>query len=138
MVMAIYAVAEYLTAEKQIDDEIKKELRELGRGAIGKNEVKQVKEGMMRVMTLLCLGMGLISLVFLVLAMLVHRYPVFCSVGSLIFFIGLNLIMALLVAKTDGGNAIAFLLSGLIWKFIILVVLGKGIQSAVAFQRERA
>jgi hypothetical protein len=137
IVMAIMAVANYLTAEKQIDDEIKKELKHLGAGAMEQKEVKLAKEGMMRVLGLLCLGIGFISLVFLILAILVYRYPLFCTVGGLIFFIGFNLIMAFLIALNDAGGAVAFLVSGFIWKIIILAGLFKGIQSAVAFQRER-
>lgn len=138
IVMGLMAFFNYVTAERQIDDQIKKELRQMG-GGVGQHEIQQAKEGMMRVMVLLCLGIGFISLVFLILAILVYRYPLFCTVGGLIFFIGFNLIMAFLIAMGgEGGDAVAFLASGFIWKIIILVGLGKGIQSAVAFQRERA
>jgi len=135
--MALMAIANYLTTESQLDAEIKKELRESG-VTLGPEQLRLAKEGMMRAMGLICLGIGFISVVFLVLAILVYRYPLFCTVGGLIFYIGFNLMMAFLIAVNDAGSALAFLVSGVIWKVIILVGLIKGIQAAVAFQRERA
>jgi hypothetical protein len=112
--------------------------KELRNGTVEREEIPEIKAAMMRMLTLLCGGLVGIGIIFLLFAILVRTFPLFCTVGGLILYIGYNLIMAYLISLENGGNAALFLLSGWWWKLIIFIGLFKGIKSAVAYQRERA
>lgn len=69
------------------------------------------------------------GLAFLILGLLVPKFPIPCTVLALILFITLHAIDAI-------ANP-ASLLQGIILKVIVIVVLVKAIQAAVAYERER-
>lgn len=135
IITLILGAANYFVGEKQFDDMIQKELRAR---TIDQEQVPEIKAAMMRMLTLLCGGLVGVGVIFLLFAILVRTFPLFCTVGGLILYIGYNLIMAYLISMEDGGNAALFLVSGWWWKLIIFIGLFKGIKSAVAYQRERA
>lgn len=135
IVTIILGMANYFVGEKQFSDLIQKELRN---GTLDASEVPEVKAALMRMLVLLCGGLVGVGVIFLVFAIMVRTYPLFCTVGGLILYIGYNLIMAFLISLENGGDAVLFLLSGWWWKLIIFIGLFKGIKSAMAYQRERA
>lgn len=75
-------------------------------------------------------GAGIaLGVVFCVCGILVTKFPVPLTILSLVLYVGATAGFAFL--------APASLLQGIIFKIIIIVALGKSVQTALAFQRER-
>lgn len=70
------------------------------------------------------------GLVFIVLGMLVYRFPIMCPLVGLLMYVGLNGLYGLLDPAT--------LARGAILKIIIIIVLFKAVQSGFEVRRERA
>jgi len=137
ILIAILGIFNYLSAERQIDDIIKKELVKGGVHHVPDTpEIREFKESSLRVLKLFCYGMVGIAVILLVFAILVYKFPLFCTVGGLILYIGFHLTVAFLLAQDEGASALAFLVSGFWWKIIIIGGLISGIRSAIAYSRE--
>jgi hypothetical protein len=70
-----------------------------------------------------------IGVVFVILGMIVYRYPVPVTVGALVLYIG--------CAAVFGYINPMILVQGVIIKVLIVIALVKALQSAVAYQREQ-
>lgn len=70
-----------------------------------------------------------VGTVFVVSALLIRKYPVPLTILSLVLYVGATAGFAYLDPAT--------LLSGIIFKVIIIVLLGKSVQTALAYQRDR-
>ncbi|MFT3882665.1 MAG: hypothetical protein QM703_23810 [Gemmatales bacterium] len=136
----IQAAVEYYTAEAQLDAVFDREIKKMGPGVIvNQTKLKEAKAKAMRVVELICLGVAGLGVVFLLLTLLVYRFPLFCTVGGLILYIGFSLTLAyFLVQGNEGLDILSALWKGILWKIIITIGLLKGIQAALAYQRERA
>ena len=139
ILMFVQAAYEYYTAESQLDAAFAKEIKKLGPGVIvNQTKLKQLKESAMKVVNLFCLGIAGLGVVFVILTVLVSRFPLFCTVGGLILYIGYTLIMAYLIVRgNEGADIFSELWKGALWKVVITIGLLKGIQTALAFQRDR-
>jgi hypothetical protein len=70
-----------------------------------------------------------LGIIFIIFGLIIHTYPVAISITSLVLFIGVNAILGYL-------NPVN-IVSGIILKVIVIVVLIKSIQSAIAYQSEQ-
>lgn len=138
--MFAQAALEYFTIDSQLDAAFEKEIKKMGPGfVVDRTKLKQIKEAAAKVANLFCLGVAVLGVVFLVLTVLVYRFPLFCTVGGLILYIGFTLIMAYLIVRGhEGADIFAELWKGALWKVVITIGLLKGIQAALAYQREQA
>jgi hypothetical protein len=116
----------------QVDEEIKKQVNELHRQGLQEDPeiVTEVRGKMIRIAQLFQGGAAALGVVFIVLGCLVHKYPVPATVTGMVLYIGGNAVFGYL----DPMN----LARGWIIKIIIVFVLAKSIQAAIAYQRERA
>lgn len=136
-VCLVQAMLEYATMDRQAEDLIRKEISSQGPGFVVDQEARQeMKDAIMRIGTIMCAGILGMALIFLVLAFLVYKFPLFCTVGGLILYLGYALTMAYLISADGEVSIFKALWAGILWKIIIIVGLVKGIQSAVAYQNE--
>ncbi|MFO0944251.1 MAG: hypothetical protein U0930_26375 [Pirellulales bacterium] len=112
----------FVTAEKQIDDEIAK-VRQPG------DQIDMgVRNQVVGLMKLVSGGAAALGGIFIVLGVLVYKFPVPCTVAGLILYIVSTLGFAALDPST--------LVRGIIIKIIIVFGLFKSVQSALAYQAE--
>jgi len=140
IVLLVQAGLEYATLGIQADEIVRKELAPLPPGAVAAKDIQERKDAIIRAASLICIGIVGMALIFLVLAILVKRYPLFCTVGGLILYIGYCLIIAFLIVmggEGEGESIFKALYAGILWKVIIIVGLVKGIRSAVAYHHEQ-
>jgi len=128
----------YGTLGWQADEYIKEELAHLPPGAVAAKDIQAMKEAFIRVATLICLGIIGMAVIFLILAIFVKRFPLFCTVGGMILYIGYCLIRGyfIIIGNEQGGIFMA-IFEGWLWKLIIIIGLVKGIRSAVAYHHEQ-
>jgi len=116
-------------AEHEIDQELEKEVAKVGGWQnVDRAAVEQIRTSGVRVVRVIYGGAALLGAVFIVLGMLVKKYPVPATVLGLLFYIGGTAVFAAIAPET--------LFQGLIIKIIIVVGLFKSMQAAFAYQRE--
>jgi hypothetical protein len=71
-----------------------------------------------------------LGVVFIVLGILVRKYPVPITITALVLYVGAGAIFGLIDPKS--------LAAGVVVKVIIILALVKSIQSALAYEREQA
>ena len=131
VVVLIFAICFYLVVERESEDR-------KGPPAISKTKDELTPDSRLRILTLFCGGLAVIGVLFLIFAAFVKVFPLFCTVGGLILYVGINMVGTYLAGKQDPQAAWEFLIMWWPLKLIILAGLFKGIHSAVLFQRERA
>jgi len=116
-------------APGQIDSEIKKEIGKLGPGMVVDQQVlAQVKAEALRTVYLYNgVGIGL-GVIFIVLGMSVQTAPVPITATGLVLYLGATAVYGFLDHET--------LMKGIIIKAIIVVMLVKALQAAIAYQSE--
>lgn len=113
-------------AQGQIDDLIRKA------GADPRNVPPQMQLQVSAIRLLnYCIsgGFALMGVVFIVLGALVRKYPVPCTITSLVLYIAGGIVTALIDPTSIGA--------GWLLKIIIIVALVKAIQAALASEREK-
>jgi hypothetical protein len=131
-ILTILANAVFLyIAPGNIRQEIQKEVQKHGGPAnVDMNQVRKIEEQSIFLTTLvngLFVAMGV---VFVVLGVIVHRFPVPVTVLALVLYIAGGLGTAAVNPQAAA--------SGLIVKIVIAVLLAKGVQTALAYERERS
>ena len=122
----------FLMAERMVDAEIQKELRNAGPGAaVDQAEVNNIRTTYVRAQQLVAGGTVLLGVVFIVLGVVVDRYPVGATATGLALYIGAVVIFAVL----EGDPAAIG--RGIIIKVIIIVALVKALQAGIAYQKEQ-
>lgn len=143
ILMALQATIVYATMEDNIkasEKRLRDEVRSKGIFArVNEEKLQELKALLHRVFEIFAFGMYGFAAAFLLLALLVHRFPLFCSVGGMILYVGFHLIMAYLISRQGSAiNVMEFLLMWWVFKIIIILGLIKGIHTAVMYQRERS
>jgi hypothetical protein len=110
--------------------EIQAEISKAGpRAVIDQAKVKEIEESEIRATQLIAGGTAFLGFVFIVLGLLVRQYPVPATALGLVLYVGSYVIFALL----DPQN----IYRGIIIKIIIIVLLVKSLQAAIAYQKEQ-
>jgi hypothetical protein len=73
-------------------------------------------------------GLAAVGLAFVIIGVLIKSAPVPMTIIALVLYIAVNGIL--------GFIAPASLMSGIVFKLIVIAVLGKAVQAAIAYQRE--
>jgi hypothetical protein len=138
VILLLQAGLEFATMEHQADQVIQKETKQLRPGmVVDPEKVKEIKAAIIRIGNLYALGVLGMAIIFLFLAIFVNRFPLFCTVGGLILYLGYSLIRAYLITLgNEQGGILLAIFEGWLWKLIIIIGLVKGIQSAVTYHRE--
>jgi hypothetical protein len=125
-------VAVFFTIESEVDTIIQRDLNALRmRGmAADPAEVARFRESTVRVAKLLQAGFIFVSGLFIVFGLTVKKYPVPITVTALVLYLGVNAITGVLDPSSVPR--------GIIVKIIIIVALVASVQSALAYQREKA
>jgi hypothetical protein len=119
-------------ARSQVDNVIKTELDKIRAPGVTINaeKVEQWRSKALR-STYLMHGVSLaLGVVFIVLGILVRKYPVPITITALVLYVGAGAIFGLIDPKS--------LAAGVVVKVIIILALVKSIQSALAYEREQA
>lgn len=113
----------------QIDEEIQKEIRAQGPGAVvNKAKVDEFKDTALRTIRIVdSVGVGL-GIVFVALGAFVYQAPVLTTVLGLVLYVGAALIFGLMNPQS--------IAQGVVIKVLIIVGLAKAVQSALAYQKE--
>ena len=123
-------IALFFLAESAIEEAIRRELSKAGPGMeIDHAKVNEFKAEQVRTAKLVAGGTVVLGVVFIALGVLVNRFPVPATVTGLVLYIGANVIFALLYPDSVRGG----------WwlKIIIVIVLVKSLQAAIAYQKEQ-
>ena len=118
----------FAAAESLVQGAIDAELRKRGGGVV--DPVK--REQAIQTTRVLAGALSALGVLYIVFALIVHRYPVPVTVTALVIYVGVTIISAIL-------NPEAFFQStpALAIKVVIIVALVKAVQTAVVYQRER-
>jgi len=143
IIMSLQATVNYTTGDRQIEEfvtKVRQEVKKKGIFAtVNEKKVQELKDMLRRVINIFSFGMFGFAAIFLMMALLVYRFPLFCTVGGLVLYIGYHLIIGYLISReNDSFDVMTVMLAW--WPIKIIIILGliKGIQTAVAYQRERA
>lgn len=143
ILMSFQATIELVTIDQQIEQleqKVKDEVKKQGMFArVNQEKLKELKDLVRRIIHIFAYGIYGFAFIFLVMALLVYRFPLFCTVGGLVLYIGYHLIIGYLISRESNTfDVMKVMLSW--WPIKIIIILGllKGIQTAVAYQRERA
>ncbi len=121
----------FFNTHNEVEQLVRQQVQDLH--ARGMAEIPASVEQFRHRVTLFCQmiygGQVVLGAVLIVLGALVRRHPVPTTVLGLVLYVGYVAIFGLLNP--------ASLLSGLLFKIIVVVALAKSIQSAVAYQRSR-
>lgn len=123
-------VFSYATIEKQVEDEINKQVGDLrARGMVpNPGEVEKFRRTVVPIARMIAAAMIAVGGLFIVFGAIVKKFPVPITIISLVIYVGAAAVFAFLDPAT--------LAAGLIIKIIIVVALAKSIQSAIAYERE--
>ncbi|MGA2798829.1 MAG: hypothetical protein ABSE63_14715 [Thermoguttaceae bacterium] len=127
----LFNLAFFALIESQVNDEIKKQVNELHKKGLQEDpaSVAAFQSKMIRIAQLFQGGAVALGVVFIILGCLVKKYPVSSTITGMVLYIGSNALFGYLDPET--------LARGLIIKIIIVFVLAKSIQAAIAYQREQ-
>ena len=118
----------FFNAENEVKKVTQDEARKAG-GAVHPAQVRDFEATVLRFCRLIYGGSILLGVVFVVLGIIVKKYPVPATAIALILYVGSMVIFAVLV---PGSIA-----SGIIVKIIIIVALIKSLTAAIAYQKEQ-
>jgi len=104
-------------------DQLQKQGLELDMG-----QLDEIKAGAIRSTQLVAVGFMGVGIIFCILGGYIYKYPVPCTVLALVLYLAGAAISAMIDPATVA--------SGLVIKIIIIVVLAKAIQSALAYRRQ--
>jgi hypothetical protein len=123
-------LAFFATIESDVDNLIKNELNSLHKQGIQEDPIllAAYRSRVIHIAQLLQGGGVVLGIVFVILGMMVYRYPVSCTILGLVLFIGGNAIFGYLDPQS--------LIRGWLVKIIVVVVLAKSISAAIAYKRE--
>jgi hypothetical protein len=124
-------LAFFTTIESQVDEVIKNQVDALHKKGLQEDpaSVAAFRSKVIRIAQLLQGGAVALGVVFIILGCMVKKYPVPSTVIGMVLYIGSNALFGYLDPET--------LAKGLIIKIIIVFVLAKSIQAAIAYQREQ-
>lgn len=122
-------IFEMVNLRSLVREAFQKEIRNLGPGAIvDQAQLRRLEDSAVRIGTIIGAGAIVLGVVFLILGLLVRRFPVPITITGLVLF----LIYQGALIVLDINN----LYRGIILKVIVLVVLVKAIQAAFAYQKD--
>ena len=122
---------QFAMAEGLVKSEIEKEVQKLlQQGMVADPaQVKELEDASVRTVRLLRGGLVALGALFIVFGVVVKRFPVPITVVSLVLYVGTAAVFAVL-----DPSSVA---KGLVMKVIVVVLLAKSIQTAIAYQREQ-
>lgn len=135
----VQAGTEFLTAEKQFDESLQREIERMGGGVtFNKFKVERAREHFVRATKFYALIVAGVGVVLAISTLLVYRFPIFSTTVGLILF----LVVAIFIAySTMGRHDIAMMFQDnwkiLGWELLIVVCLVMGVQAAWMHQRQR-
>ncbi|HKB37397.1 MAG TPA: hypothetical protein VKD72_13180, partial [Gemmataceae bacterium] len=91
----------------------------------------QKKQEAIRIIHLFAGGLMALGVLYLVFAVIVHQFPVPVTVSALVIYVGAAIIFAALANNWES------ILQGIPVKILIVVLMVKGIQTAIVYQKER-
>src|SRR5258708_6571080 len=98
ILMSLQAALVYMYMDENIskfESRAREEVRKKGFFMrVNEQKLSELKAAQKKVYEIFSLGMFVFAAAFLLLGLLVHRFPLFCSVGGLILYLGFHLIMA--------------------------------------------
>jgi hypothetical protein len=124
-------VAFYFMIESQVNEGINAEIRKLPPGMVADPvKLAELRTNAIRIAQLIQGAVIALGVLFVVFGLIVKKYPVPITITSLVLYIGAAAVLGLLDPAT--------LVQGIVFKIIIIVGLAKSIQSALAYEREKA
>lgn len=127
-------VLQYTTVEAMIDRELTNELKKqrIGRQQVDPVAYNQVRDAAIRRVRVLCMALIGLGIVYIVMGMLVKKYPVPLTIAGLVLYVGTALVFfAINPASLAQGGL------GIVVKIVIVVAMVKAILAALAYERER-
>lgn len=120
-----------LIMPQQVKDAINKEVAKAGPGmVVDQVKMREVEQTLLRLNYLISGGALALGVVFVIFGLIVKQYPVPVTILSLVLYIGAAAVFVLIDPET--------LLKGIIMKIIIVVLLVKSVQAAIAYENEKA
>jgi hypothetical protein len=121
-------------AKSQISEALDKRVQELraqGR-VVDPKERQDVEDRIVRTAYLIGGGTVFLGVLFVVFGLIIYKFPVPVTALSLILYVGVNAVFALLNPDWAKVNALAWVI-----RIIIVVGLVKALQAAIAYQKEQ-
>jgi hypothetical protein len=124
-------VFQYTTVEKVIDEAFAKELQKQGlaRHQVDQAAYNQARDTALLAARVICMVFIGIGFLYIVMGLLVKKYPVPLTIIGLLIYVGSVLLFAVLDPIS--------LVQGIIIKIFIVIGLIKAVQAAIAYERER-
>ena len=121
----------FVNASAEVDAEINKQIQAAGPGAVvNQVELAEFKARAVNQVRLIYGGAAALGLAFILLGFFIYAAPVPIVVTGLILYIAGNGIFALLDPASLGR--------GIVMKAIVIILMAKAVQAAIAYQRETA
>ena len=114
--------------DSMFDDLVRKEQEKAQRQGMMIQVNPEMKEEARKLVNLIAGGTIALGVVFIVLGLMVYKFPVVCTVLGLILYLGGQAVFVYMEPES--------LARGLIMKIIIIAALVKAIQAALAYEKE--
>lgn len=126
-----------MNAEKLVKEKFAQEMQMLRmQGMVfDQKKVQELQQAAIKQTTLMNTGGVLVGISFIILGILVFRYPVMSTVTSLILYIGLFAVFAFWLYMDSGE--VTHIFQGWLIRIVIIVSLVKAIQAAIAYEKDR-
>lgn len=121
----------FINASAEVDAEINKQIQAAGPGAmVNQAELAVIKKQAINQIQVIYGGAAALGLAFILLGIFIYVAPVPIVVTGLILYIAGNAIFALI----DPAN----LGRGIVMKALVVILMAKAVQAAIAYQKETA
>ncbi len=119
-------------AESQVKEALDKEVQKVQQQGkiVDRHKLAEIQEHAIALTRLINGGAAALGVVFIVLGLIVNKYPVPITIAGLVLYVGATAVFAMINWET--------LVQGVIFKIIIIAALVKSLQSAIAYESERA
>ena len=121
-----------LAAESQVKEAIDKQVQEGRRKGLvfDQKKLADIQAHAVTLTKLINGGAVALGVLFIVFGLIVDKYPVPITITGLVLYVGAAAVFGLISPET--------LVQGIVIKIIIIAALAKSIQSALAYEREKA
>ena len=127
----LQAGLESVSAESQAEKALREQVRQMygGNAQIDSVKFNEAKAAIVRFVYMFSAGLVVVGVVFFGLAAIVLKYPAGATIAGMTIYLGSMAGMAVLNPLT--------LISGLIWKIVVIASLYSGIKAGVALQKKQ-
>ena len=129
-IQIVASVVTLATLKEQVHKLVQDEIRKQGVFIVNPAAVKQAEEQLMRENTIVHIGLIILSCVYILFGFIVYLFPLPIAIVSLVLFVGTNITFMIWNPEN--------IYRGIVLKILFLAALIKGIQAAIAHQREQA